>query len=80
MKYVKFVNSVLRNQIQKENNLVLYGQNINAGSCISGLTRGLGDANNGLTINTQNSENTLVGVGFGLMLNSISSIFFTLSL
>ena len=76
MKYVQFVNSVLKSIIQKERNLVLYGQNINAGSCLSGLTIGLGDANKGLTINTQNSENTLVGVGFGLMLNSTSSIFF----
>ena len=76
MKYIQFVNSVLRNKIQKEKNLVLYGQNINAASCLSGLTRGLGDVNNGLTINTPNSENTLVGIGFGLMLSGTSSIFF----
>jgi len=76
MKYVQFINSVLKSIIQKENDLVVYGQNINAGSCLSGLTRGLGNVNKGLTINTQNSENTLVGVGFGLMLNSSSSIFF----
>ena len=59
MKYVQFLNSVLKNVIQEETDLVLYGQNINAGSCLSGLTRGLGDVNRGLTINTQNSENTL---------------------
>ena len=76
MKYVQFVNSVLKSIIQKENKLILFGQNINAASCLSGLTRGLGNVNNGPTINTQNSENTLVGVGFGLMLNNTSSIFF----
>ena len=76
MKYIQFVNSVLRKKVQKEKNLVLYGQNINAASCLSGLTRGLGDVNNGLTINTLNSENTLVGIGFGLMLSGTSSIFF----
>jgi len=76
MKYVQFVNSLLKNKIEKEKNLVLYGQNINAASCLSGLTRGLGDINNGLTINTPNCENTLVGIGFGLMLNGTSSIFF----
>ena len=70
MKYIKFVNSVLRKKVQKEKNLVLYGQNINAASCLSGLTRGLGDVNNGLTINTLNSENTLVGIGFGNLLSS----------
>ena len=76
MKYVEFVNSVLKKTIAVEENLVLFGQNINAASCLSGLTRGLGGINKGLTINTPNSENTLVGVGFGLMLNGISSIFF----
>jgi len=76
MKYVQYVNSLLKSKIEKEDNLVIYGQNIDAGSCLSGLTRGLGSINNGLTINTPNSENTLVGIGFGLMLNGNSSIFF----
>ena len=76
MKYVQYINFILKDVIKKEKNLILYGQNINAGSCISGLTRGLGDINTGLTINTPNSENTLVGIGFGLMLNGTSSIFF----
>jgi len=76
MKYVQYINSLLKNIIQKEKDLIIYGQNINAGSCISGLTRGLGDINSGFTINTPNSENTLTGIGFGLMLNSTSSIFF----
>ena len=31
---------------------------------------------NSLIINTQNSENLLVGAGFGMMLNSVSSVFF----
>ena len=76
MKYVQFVNSLLKNVIKKENDLVLYGQNINAASCLSGLTRGLGNVNSGLTINTPNCENTLVGIGFGLMLSGTSSIYF----
>ena len=76
MKYIEFINSIIKDVIKRKNNLVLYGQNINAGSCLSGLTRGLCDINTGLTINTPNSENTLVGIGFGLMLNNTSSIFF----
>ena len=76
MKYVQFVNSLLKNKIKNENNLVLYGQNINGGSCLSGLTRGLADVNDGLTINTPNCENSLVGIGFGLMMQGSSSIFF----
>ena len=76
MKYVEYINSLLKDIIMKEKDLVIYGQNINAGSCLGGVTKGLSVINNGLTINTPNSENTLVGVGFGLMLNGISSIFF----
>jgi pyruvate/2-oxoglutarate/acetoin dehydrogenase E1 component len=76
MKYVQFINNILKKTIEKENNLVIFGQNVDAASCLSGLTRGLGKVNNGLTLNTQNSENTLVGVGFGLMLNNTSSIYF----
>lgn len=58
--------------------LVLYGQNIDAGSCLGGLTRGLSSHGDGspTIINTPNSENCLVGIGFGLMLNDVSSIFF----
>ena len=70
MKYVQYINSLIKEHIKKEDKLVLYGQNIDAGSCLGGLTRGLSASSNNITvINTPNSENTLVGVGFGLMLN-----------
>jgi pyruvate/2-oxoglutarate/acetoin dehydrogenase E1 component len=76
MKYVQYINSLLKEHLSNESDVVLFGQNIDAGSCLSGLTRGLSASNKGLTLNTQNSENSLVGVGFGLMLNEVSSIFF----
>ncbi len=76
MKYVQYINSLLKEHVSNNADLVLYGQNIDAGSCLSGLTRGLSSCNGGLTINTPNSENSLVGVGFGLMLNDVSSVFF----
>ena len=75
MKYVQYVNTVIKEQLSANSNIVLYGQNIDAGSSLSGLTRGF-KVNEGFIINTQNSENLLVGVGFGLMLNNISSVFF----
>jgi pyruvate/2-oxoglutarate/acetoin dehydrogenase E1 component len=76
MKYVEFINSKIRSVTQQENNLIMYGQNINAGSCLSGLTKGLDLDKNNQILNTQNSENTLTGIGFGLMLSGISSIYF----
>ena len=76
MKYVQYINSLIKDHVANKSDIVLFGQNINAGSSLSGLTRGLLVHDNSLIINTQNSENTLVGVGFGLMLNSVSSVFF----
>jgi pyruvate/2-oxoglutarate/acetoin dehydrogenase E1 component len=75
MKYVQYVNSLIKEQLGSQSDIVIYGQNIDAGSSLSGLTRGL-SVKKGLIINTQNSENLLVGAGFGLMLNNVSSVFF----
>ena len=76
MNYVEFINQLIREKLGEEkNNIVLFGQNIGAGSCLSGLTRNL-VVKNGLIVNTTNCENTLCGVGFGLMLNKVPSIFF----
>jgi pyruvate dehydrogenase E1 component beta subunit len=76
MKYTQYINSLIKETIKDKPDMVIFGQNIDAGSCLSGLTTGISELNKGLTINTTNSENTLVGVGFGLMLNNVSSIFF----
>lgn len=76
MKYIEYVNSLIKSRVADSKDLVMFGQNVSAGSCISGLTRGLNPGENGLILNTPNCENTLVGTGFGLMLNGVSSIFF----
>ena len=75
MKYVQYLNSLIKEQLSCQSDIVIFGQNIDAGSSLSGLTRGL-SVKKGIVINTQNSENLLVGAGFGLMLNSVSSVFF----
>lgn len=76
MKYLEFINSLLKNEVAKHDNLVLFGQNISAGSCLGGLTRGLIIKDSGRVINSTNSENTLCGFGFGMMINGVSSVFF----
>jgi pyruvate/2-oxoglutarate/acetoin dehydrogenase E1 component len=76
MKYTQYINSLIKEVIKDKSDMVIFGQNIDAGSCLSGLTTGISEFNKGITINTTNSENTLVGVGFGLMLNNVSSVFF----
>jgi len=76
MNYIEFLNQNIREKVgEYESNIVLFGQNINAGSCLSGLTRNL-KVQNGLIINTPNCENTLCGIGFGLMMSKVSSIYF----
>lgn len=76
MKYLEYVNNLLKSEVSKYDNLVLFGQNINAGSCLGGLTRGLSVRASSRIINSTNSENTLCGFGFGMMMNDVSSIFF----
>ena len=76
MKYIEYVNEQIRNTVKDPENLVLFGQNINAGSRLGGLTKGLSVNPTSKIINSTNSENSLCGFGFGLMLNGISSVFF----
>jgi len=76
MKYIEAVNNQIKKTVMESQNIILFGQNINAGSCLGGLTRGIKVSENSKIINSTNSENTLCGFGFGLMLNEISSIFF----
>jgi len=76
MKYIEFVNQLIKEEVSKYENLVLFGQNIDAGSCLGGLTRGLSIPESGKIINSTNSENSLCGFGFGLMINDVSSVFF----
>src|SRR3989344_1436558 len=75
MKYVEYINQLIKEKLSKES-AVAFGQNINAGSCLSGLTKGLKIKSPGIIINATNSENTLVGLGFGLMIAGVNGIFF----
>ena len=76
MKYIQHINDLIVKKTSATERLVLFGQNIAAGSCISGLTRNLKVGEGGLIINATNSESTLAGLGFGMMLGGTSSIFF----
>ena len=76
MSYVQDINAALRARIRSTPQLVVYGQNIAAGSCLSGLTRGLEAGPGGLVLNTPNVENALIGAGFGLMLKGYNAIYF----
>lgn len=76
MKYVEYINQLIKKQVLDQDKILLFGQNISAGSCLSGLTRGLAVKPGGRIINTPNSENVLCGIGFGSMMNGVSAVFF----
>jgi pyruvate/2-oxoglutarate/acetoin dehydrogenase E1 component len=76
MKYVSYINKLFEAEIVKLDEFVLYGQNVSTGSCLGGLTRDLQRIESCSVFNTPNTENTLVGMGFGLMLSGTPSAFF----
>ncbi len=76
MKYLDLINSLIKEEVAKPEKLVLFGQNISAGSCLGGLTKGLSVRSGGKIINTTNTESSLCGFGFGMMMNGTSSVFF----
>jgi pyruvate/2-oxoglutarate/acetoin dehydrogenase E1 component len=53
----------------------MYGQNVCAGSCLGGLTRGIVSTGQLKVVNTPNTENALMGMGLGLMLRGASAIY-----
>ncbi len=75
MRYIEYINKLIMDKAAATPNIVLFGQNINAGSYVSGLTKNPRVGPGGLIINATNSESTLVGLGFGMMLNGIPSVF-----
>lgn len=73
--YVEHLNHHLAQAMLRHERFVAFGQNIDAGSCLSGLTRGLPRDGKRLVINTPNAENALVGIGFGMMSRGMACAF-----
>lgn len=72
--YTQYVNSKIIERFSNKHG-VIFGQNIVAGSRISGLGVNLDRIKNVLAINSPNVENTLMGFGLGLMLSDTDSAF-----
>lgn len=75
MKYLEYLNGLIKAEVLKTDNCVLFGQNIDAGSCLGGLTRNIKVNETSKIFNSTNAENSLVGFGFGLMMNGASGVF-----
>lgn len=74
--YLASINQQIVSVVSRVPRICLYGQNLNTGTFISGLTRGLKVESSGRIVNVPNCENTLCGMGFGMMLNGVSCVYF----
>ena len=72
--YIAGLNQAMARQIANTPNAVVYGENIDNGSYMSGLTRNWEAPVGGRIINVGDCEATHCGVGFGLMLSGVNSI------
>jgi len=73
--YAKYINLKLNDYLASLEVGVFYGQNVISGSRVSGLGAGTETHSKILSINTPNSENSLFGMGFGLSITGIPSIY-----
>jgi pyruvate/2-oxoglutarate/acetoin dehydrogenase E1 component len=73
--FTQYVNTKIRHNFSSYEHSVIFGQNIVSGSRISGLGAGLDQISNCVALNTTNSENSLMGFGFGLALSETPSLF-----
>jgi hypothetical protein len=74
LNFVQYINKCLTERLADKPSVV-FGQNVVAGSRISGLGANLDKQKNILALNTPNVENTLMGFGLGLMLNGTDSAY-----
>jgi pyruvate/2-oxoglutarate/acetoin dehydrogenase E1 component len=73
--FTQYVNKKIRDQFSNYEDSVIFGQNIVAGSRISGLGTQLENISGVRAINSTNSENSLMGFGLGLALSGIPALF-----
>lgn len=74
--YITATNQLIVDRCAAIPRMCLFGQNINTGTFISGLSKNLRAPADGRMINTPNCENTLCGMGFGLMLSGLPAAYF----
>ena len=72
--FTKTINAKINELCSNEPNII-FGQNIISGSRVSGLGTGLEKNIDSLAINTTNTENSLIGMGFGILLTGVNAIY-----
>lgn len=75
MKLFELINTELINHLNRIETSIVFGQNIIAGSRISGLGKNIENARGCTAFNSTNSENSLIGMGYGVALTGINSFY-----
>ncbi len=78
--YLTRINQLILEHAARLPDAIHMGENIDKGSCICGIAKGLGEAAarapGARVVNVGNCENTHVGLGFGVMLNGGNTILY----
>lgn len=74
--YLQAMNKVISDHVNQMENTLVYGENLDRGSFISGLSKNLIPGPTRLVRNVGNCEYTHCGVGFGLMMSGHNAVLF----
>ena len=74
--YITGINQLLVEHTKAVPRAIIYGQNINSGTFISGLSRNLAAHETSRIVNTPNCEYSVCGMGFGVMMNGAHAIYY----
>lgn len=74
--YITGINQLLAEHTKAVPQAIIYGQNINTGTLISGLSRNLAAHATSRIVNTPNCEYSVCGIGFGVMMNGAHAIYY----
>ena len=74
--YLQAMNQIIGDHVNQMENTLVYGENLDRGSFISGLSKNLVSGPTRLVKNVGNCEYTHCGVGFGLMISGKNAVLF----
>lgn len=75
-KYLQSVNEIIAREVNRLDHALLYGENLDRGSFLSGLSKNLTAGPTRRILNVGNCEYTHCGVGFGAMLGGANAVLF----
>ena len=75
-KYLQQINGVIAAEVNRLDNAILFGENLDRGSYLSGLSKNLTTGDTRRIVNVGNCEYTHCGVGFGAMLGGANAVLF----